>query len=293
MSRTLAKLVPHYAYDDARLLPRRRCERGDRRAAPRRLRAAVARAQRRGAAHARAHRRGHLAHLRPAVHRELPRALPVQPARQGGTAGGLLRRPVGGRAGHRSRRQCPLRPHRLLRRQPPGLRLLQGLHGARRGPRRRARPGAGPLPVAGRRQCRAAGAHLRQGRGLVPHVGDRGGHAGRAARPLSHRPQPRRGLLRRLSRLVGRRAAGRRQSGAGARDLHPGRHVGAHLGRAAHAARHCLRAGQPRAGDVPQQRRAGRFRPWSRAARTKASIAPPTRPGSRHCAPSAPSAASC
>ena len=32
-------------------------------------------------------------------------------------------------------------------------------------------------------------------------------------------------LLRRLSRLVGRRAAGRRQSGAGARDLHAERHV--------------------------------------------------------------------
>ena len=106
-------------------------------------------------------------------------------------AGGLVRRVVGGRAGHRSRRQRPLRPHRLLRRQPVRLRLLQGLHGARRGPRRRARPGAGPLPVAGRRQRRAAGAHLRQGRGLVPHVGDGGGHAGRAARPLSHRPQPR------------------------------------------------------------------------------------------------------
>ena len=40
-------------------------------------------AQRRGGAHARAHRRGRPAHLGPAVHRELSRALPVQPARQG------------------------------------------------------------------------------------------------------------------------------------------------------------------------------------------------------------------
>ena len=73
------------------------------------------------------------AHLGPAVHRELPRALPVQPARQGRSC-----RParfvavVARRAGHRSRRQRPLRSQRLLRREPAGLRLLQGLHGARR-----------------------------------------------------------------------------------------------------------------------------------------------------------------
>ena len=42
-------------------------------------------------------------------------------------------------------------------------------------------------------------------------------------------------LLRRLSRLVGRRAAGRRQSAAGARDLHAQGHVRGHAARAAHA----------------------------------------------------------
>ena len=41
-----------------------------------------------------------------------------------------------GRAGHRPRRQPLLRPHRLVRRQRVRLRLLQGLHGARRRARR-------------------------------------------------------------------------------------------------------------------------------------------------------------
>ena len=49
------------------------------------------------------------------------------------------------------------------------------------------------------------------------------------------RPHASRALLRRLSRLVGRRAAGRRQSGAGARDLHAEGHVRGHAARAAHA----------------------------------------------------------
>ena len=61
---------------------------------------------------------------------------------------------------------------------------------------------------------------LRPRRGVVPHVGHRGGDAGGAARALPHAALASGALLRRLSRLVGRRAAGRRQSAAGARDLH-------------------------------------------------------------------------
>ena len=53
---------------------------------------------------------------------------------------------------------------------------------------------------------------------------------------------------RRLSRLVGRRAARRRQSGVAARDLYAGRHVGADAACAAHAQGHRLRAGQSAAG---------------------------------------------
>ena len=49
---------------------------------------------------------------------------------------------------------------------------------------------------------------------------------------------------RRLSRLVGRRAARRRQSDFAARDLYPGRNVGADAACAEDPARHRLRAGQ-------------------------------------------------
>ena len=126
---------------------------------------------------------------------------------------------------------------------------------------RRARAGARRLSVAGRRQCRAAGADLGQGRGLLPHVGHGGGHAGRPAGALSHEALASRALLRRLSRLVGRRAARHRQSRAGARHLHPGRHVRAHPGRAAHPPQHRLRAGQSVPGDASQPRGARRFDP--------------------------------
>ncbi len=64
---------------------------------------------------------------------------------------------------------------------------------------------------------RAPARDLRPGRGVVPHVGHRGRHAGGAAGPLPHAPLAPGPLLRRLPRLVGRRAARRRQSGAGAR----------------------------------------------------------------------------
>ena len=67
-------------------------------------------------------------------------------------------------------------------------------------------------------------------------------------------------LCRRLSRLVGRRAARRRQPGFAARDLYAGRHVGADAARAENAARHRLRAGQPAAGAASQRQRARRFR---------------------------------
>ena len=69
-----------------------------------------------------------------------------------------LRAVVRRRHRHRPRRQPVLRPHRLLRRQPVRLRLLQGLHGARARARARARAGARPLSPGGRRQRAAADA---------------------------------------------------------------------------------------------------------------------------------------
>ena len=146
-------------------------------------------------------------------------------------AGRVVRRVVGGRAGHRSRRQRPLRPHRLVRRQPARLRLLQGLHGARRG---RASPSSGPVlghypslvadNVA--RLARISGKaevsfHMSGTEAVMQAVRLARYHTGRSHAVV---------LLRRLSRLVGRRAARRRQPGAGARDLHAGRHVEAHAG---------------------------------------------------------------
>ena len=147
--------------------------------------------------------RSRASYLRPAVHRELPRALPVQPHREDAFARRVVPRLVERRAGHRSRRQRLLRSDRVVRREPARLRFLQGVHGARRPEGERARPGAGRLPVAGRRQRRAPGPDFRQAGDLVPHVGDGSGHAGRPAGPLSHAALPSRAFLRRLSRLVG------------------------------------------------------------------------------------------
>ena len=156
-----------------------------------------------------------------------------------------------------------------------------------------ARTGARRLPPRGRLQRGAAAADLGPRRGVVPHVGHRGGDAGGAACALPHAAHASCAVLRCLPRLVGGRAAGRRQSAAGARDLHAGRHVGGDAARAAHATRHRLRARQPVAGAASQRRGAGATPPWSTARAAPASTRPPTRRGSSSCAPSAASAASC
>ena len=157
----------------------------------------------------------------------------------------------------------------------------------------RPRPGARRLSSGRRRQRAAAARDLRPRRGLVPHVRHRGRDAGGAARALSHAAHAPGALLRRLSRLVGRRAAGRRQSGAGARDLHAERHVRGHAARAAHAARHRLRAGQSAAGAASERERAGRFRAGRQRAAARISTGRPMPTGCSGCARSAPSAASC
>ena len=77
------------------------------------------------------------------------------------------------------------------------------LHRARRRARARARAGAGQLPPRGGRQRRTLARDLRARRGVVPHVGDRGGDAGGAARALSHAAFAPGSVLRLLPRLVG------------------------------------------------------------------------------------------
>ena len=123
-----------------------------------------------------------------------------------------------------------------------------------------ARAGARPLPSRHHRQRQAAVRDFRPRRGLVPHVRHRGRDAGGAAGALSHQPLASGALRRRLSRLVGRRAARRRQSGFAARDLYAGRHVGADAACAEDAPRHRLRAGQSAAGAASQRQRARQFR---------------------------------
>ena len=121
-------------------------------------------------------------------------------------------------------------------------------------------PGARRSASGGCLQRQAPARDLRPRRGLLPHVRHRGGHAGRAPRPLPHGPPAHRALLRRLSRLVGRRAAGRRQSRARRRDLHARRHVREIAARARDPPRHRLRARQSLAGHASQRAGARGFR---------------------------------
>ena len=127
-------------------------------------------------------------HFRSAVHRRLSGAVSVQPHRAQPPAARHVPAIVRGRDGDRSRRQRFLRPYRLLRRQCARLRLLQGGHRARPRARARAWPGARRLSSGGRRERAAAEGDFRPRRSVVPHVGHRSGHAGGAARPLSHPP---------------------------------------------------------------------------------------------------------
>ena len=86
----------------------------------------------------------------------LSRAVPVQRVRAAASEGGQLPAVLERRGGHRSRRQSPLRSHGLVRRERLRLRLLQGMHRARRAPRRGSRPGARRLPPRARLQREAA-----------------------------------------------------------------------------------------------------------------------------------------
>ena len=206
------------------LLPLRRRARRDRRSAaapascgwrrstasasPRRARADRARSQRR--------------HLRPAVHRRLPRAVPVQPLRARAPESRRVRAVVVGRDA--SPISTATRFYDLTGSYGVnvfGYDFYKECIDARRRARARrsARCSAPTIPSSPTTSQRLQ-ADLRARRGVVPHVGHRGGDAGGAARALSHAALAPGALLRRLPRLVGRRAAGRRQPVAGARDLH-------------------------------------------------------------------------
>ena len=113
----------------------------------------------------------------------------------------------------------------------------------------------------------------------------------RLARYHTRRTSPR-ALLRRLSRLVGRCAARRRQSAGGTRDLYVEGHGRGGPAGARIAARHCLRAGQPAAGACIRMSARPRTRRCSTAAAARTSTAPPTANGCRNCARCAANAGS-
>src|SRR5450830_40551 len=171
-------------------------------------------------AHAGAHRQRSRRPARPAVHRRLPRAVPVQPAAAPACAGGRLHGSLRRRHPDRPGRQQLLRPDRLLWRQCVRGRRVPPMHCRRQRPRPGPGPGAGqPAPQRGRQRGTPA-AHLGLGPGVLPHVGHRSRDAGRAPGPLPHRPAQPGALLRRLPRLVGRRAARPRRETYTLRDMH-------------------------------------------------------------------------
>ena len=187
MSRRVASLLPFYEYDEARFF--RSDDPPETIAAQRQagFMRLSAHFKERFAEDARSDRRGGRRRFRSAVHRRLSGAVPIQPHRAPALAARLVPAIVRRRDGDRPRRQHVLRPHRIVRRQSVRQRFLQDLHGARPRPGPRPWPGARLVSSGGRRQRPALERDLRSRRSVVPHVGHRGGHAGGAARALSHR----------------------------------------------------------------------------------------------------------
>ena len=265
-------LVPGYAYDEERFFARDDAPDGrGRSAGARRSRGLAALYRERFAADARAHRRGASGISDLQFTGRLPRALPVQRATCASTcASAPSCSPPRASRVDRPRRQPLLRPHRLLRRQPLRPRLLQGLHRRGRGARRaRSARCSAPTTPCVADNVRRLQRDLRARRGLVPHVGHRGGDAGGAAGALPHAAHAPRALLRRLPRLVGGRAARRRQPAAAARDLHAARHGRARRCACCDGARDiaCVLV-NPLQALHPNARRAGRLARWSTASRS-------------------------
>jgi len=243
------------------LLQRRRRTGRNPAASPRGVQAAERRSQRASRAQHRVDPARTRADPRSAVHQHLSGALPVQPLSATASGYRCLRATQRRRVGRRPGRPAVHRPDRVLRCQRLRARLLQALHRRRQRSRRGPGAGAGQLPPSGGGQRGRTLSHLGPAGGELPHERYRSRHAGRAPGALPHTPACAGALLGRLPRLVGRRAARAWQS----HDPRP--HVYAqgdgcrHLARAAQAARHRLRAGEPPAGLAPQPCGAGRQRP--------------------------------
>ncbi len=186
-SRRLAKLVPFYEFDEAEFFTADDAPREIATGAARRLHAP--RGSLRAAFREDGGRvgRDRTRRVGRAVHGALSRAVPVQRLRAAASEGRQFPAVLERRHGHRSRRQPALRSHRLVRRECLRLRLLQGLHRARRAPGRGSRAGARRLPPRARLQREAAAGDLGPRRSVVSHVGHRSRDAGRAARRATTR----------------------------------------------------------------------------------------------------------
>ncbi len=226
MSRRLAALLPYYGYDEQRVLRVRRRAGGRRRATARRASRAWPRTLRSRAPTSIAFSDSLASGLSDVQFTDAYR-VPFQfrDYVREHLASRLRRRRVAWRRAARSRPALVLRPLGLVRREPVRLRLLQGVHRSRRETRRATLgPVLGPFHPVVRDNVERLKRALGPRRGVVPHVGHRSRHAGRAARAVPHAPLAHRAVLRRLSRLVGRRAAGPRQPPPRQRRLHAGRH---------------------------------------------------------------------
>ena len=294
MAKRVARAAARLRFDEDASSLRRRAGRG--RCAPpcRRSTRLSALFAERFAALAGAHRRGAPGPVGPAVHRRLPRAVPVQPLRARAAAVASFVASSQGVKVTDLDGNALLRPDRLLRRQPVRLRLLQGLHrrGQRAGARHWARCSAATTP-AWPRTC----ARLRELSGLDEVSFHMSGteavmQAVRLARYHTRRSH--------LVRFCGAYHGWWEDVQPGPGNPLPPRETytlkdmdARRAARAAHAARHRLRAGQPAAGAAPERERAGRFVAGRQRPPRRLRPRGLHRAGCASCARCAPSAASC
>ena len=258
-ARALRALVPFYEYGEARVLPRRRRAGRGRGRAARRLHAPGRRCCRRASPSTAAltaevrRRASPTCSSPPATACRSSSAAIVREHLKAGAFVARLRR----RDGHRSRRQPALRPDRLLRRQRLRLRLLQGVHRARRRARARPGPGARRLSSGGRLQRAPAAARSPACDEVSFHMS--GTEAVMQAVRLARYHTGRSHLVRFCGAYHG--WWGDVQPGVGnpldgARHLHAEGHGRGRAAGAAQPARHRLRAGQSAAGAASERQRA-------------------------------------
>ena len=159
--------------------------------------------------------------------------------------------------------------------------------------RARSRARARALPPRDPRQRPPAAGDLRARRGLVPHVGHRGGDAGRRARALPHRAA----AIWCASAAPITAGGTACQPGVGnprdVRDVYTlAEQQRGHAARARDAPRHRLRARESAPGAAPELAGARRRHARELAGAARTTTRPPTRRGSRACATSARGAGS-